>query len=179
VADVLIRRAGAADAAVLARHRAEMFRDMGELPQESYAALLAASQAHFAEAIPAGRYHGWVAVRADRPEEVVAGVGLQLIERLPRPDTRGRLVAASEGYVFNVFTERAWRRRGVAERLMQEVIAWARARGIRRLALHASAEGRLLYQKLGFVATNEMRCELDNGPAGEGRVTPRSGPAAD
>lgn len=160
--DVIIRRAVAADAAVLARHRAEMFRDMGELPAECYAPLLAASQAHFVDALPAGRYHGWLAVRAGRPEQVVAGAGLQLIERLPRPDAQGRVIAASEGYVFNVFTERPWRRRGVAERVMREVIDWARAHGVRRLTLHASAEGRLLYQKLGFVATNEMRCELES-----------------
>lgn len=166
-AELIIRRAAAADAAVLARHRAEMFRDMGELPAASYDGLVAASLAHFAEALPAGRYHGWLAVRADRPEEVVAGAGLQLIERLPRPDAQGRVIAASEGYVFNVFTERPWRRRGVAERLMREVIDWAGAHGIRRLTLHASAEGRLLYEKLGFAATNEMRCELESVPGAD------------
>ena len=173
----MIRRAGAADAAVLARHRAEMFRDMGELPAASYAGLVAASLAHFVEALPAGRYHGWLAVRLDRPVEVVAGAGLQLIERLPRPDAQGRVIAASEGYVFNVFTERPWRRRGVAERLMREVIECARAHGIGRLTLHASAEGRLLYQKLGFVATNEMRCELDSvSGAGPSPEAPLSAP---
>ena len=173
----MIRRAVAGDAAVLARHRAEMFRDMGELPAASYDGLVAASLAHFAEAISAGRFHGWLAVRADRPEEIVAGAGVQLIERLPRPDARGRVTAASEAYVFNVFTERPWRRRGVAERLMREVIDWARAHGIRRLTLHASAEGRLLYQKLGFVATNEMRCELESAPGADPSPTaPRSAP---
>jgi GNAT superfamily N-acetyltransferase len=175
-ADVMIRRAVASDAAVLARHRAEMFRDMGELPAAAYDGLVAASLAHFADALPAGRYHGWLAVRSDRPEEVVAGAGLQLIERLPRPDALGRVIAASEGYLFNVFTERPWRRRGVAERLMQEVIAWARAHGIRRLTLHASAEGRLLYEKLGFAATNEMRCELEREPGAD--TSPTAPPSA-
>jgi GNAT superfamily N-acetyltransferase len=150
-----------------------MFRDMGELPAASYAGLVAASLAHFVEALPAGRYHGWLAVRADRSEDVVAGAGLQLIDRLPRPDAQGRVIATSEGYVFNVFTERPWRRRGVAERLMREVIEWARAHGIRRLTLHASDEGRLLYQKLGFMATNEMRRELESGP---GADTPPEAP---
>jgi len=30
-----------------------------------------------------------------------------------------------------------------------------------RLVLHASTEGRALYEQLGFVATNEMRYEGD------------------
>jgi uncharacterized protein (DUF1330 family) len=40
---------------------------------------------------------------------------------------------------------------------MQHVLAWARHERLDRLVLHASAEGRRLYEGLGFVATNEMR----------------------
>jgi GNAT superfamily N-acetyltransferase len=62
-----------------------------------------------------------------------------------------------EGLVLNVYVERAWRRRGVARRLMQEIFAWASEAGIVRIVLHASADGRALYEALGFVDTNEMR----------------------
>jgi len=41
-----IRRATAADAGVLARHRAEMFRDMGELPAGLYDTLIDAARAY-------------------------------------------------------------------------------------------------------------------------------------
>ena len=58
---------------------------------------------------------------------------------------------------MNVFTERAWRRRGIAEQLMQHVIDWSRSHGIARLVLHASPDGRSLYERLGFEPTNEMR----------------------
>jgi ribosomal protein S18 acetylase RimI-like enzyme len=53
--------------------------------------------------------------------------------------------------------EPAWRRRGVADRLMRAVLDGLAVRGIRRVVLHASNEGRRLYERLGFVATNEMR----------------------
>ena len=77
---------------------------------------------------------------------------------LPRPNEVGTaLTVGSEGIVLNVYTELAWRRRGVAELLMRELLAWSRVRGLARLVLHASTEGRPLYEKLGFVATNEMR----------------------
>jgi GNAT superfamily N-acetyltransferase len=67
------------------------------------------------------------------------------------------VAAGRHGIVVNVFTESAWRRRGVAELLMREVLAWAREQRLDRLVLHASADGRRLYERLGFVATNEMR----------------------
>jgi GNAT superfamily N-acetyltransferase len=59
--------------------------------------------------------------------------------------------------VLNVYTEPAWRRHGLAQQLMRELLAWARKERLDRLVLHASADGRRLYERLGFVATNEMR----------------------
>jgi hypothetical protein len=40
-----------------------------------------------------------------------------------------------------------------------EVIADAQATGLASLVLHASDAGRPLYERLGFVATNEMRLD--------------------
>jgi GNAT superfamily N-acetyltransferase len=158
-----IRRATAADAGVLARHRAEMFRDMGELPGDLYDTLIDAARAYFTQAIAEGRYVGWVAELDDRSGEIVGGAGLQLRELLPRPDVaRGRLVRGPQGLILNVYTERAWRRRGVADALIRELLRWCRGNGIESVVLHASADGRPLYEKLGFAPTNEMR--YDGGP---------------
>jgi hypothetical protein len=44
--------------------------------------------------------------------------------------------------------------------LMEEIITWARAQRLDRLVLHASEEGRTLYEALGFKASNEMRLAL-------------------
>ncbi len=59
--------------------------------------------------------------------------------------------------MLNVFTEPAWRRRGLAELLMRHILDWARQERLDRLVLHASDDGRPLYERLGFAATNEMR----------------------
>ncbi len=66
-----------------------------------------------------------------------------------------------QGVVLNVYTEPAWRRRGLAALLMGHVLDWAKANGVKSLVLHASREARLLYEKLGFVPTNEMRYAPD------------------
>lgn len=130
---------------------------MGELPDGLHDTLVEAARAYFTQAVADGRYVGWVA-EDDRSSEIVGGAGLQLRELLPRPDgARERLVRGAQALVLNVYTERAWRRRGVADALMRELLRWCRANGIESVVLHASDEGRRLYEKLGFTPTNEMR----------------------
>ena len=101
-----IRRAVAADAPVLARHRAEMFRDMGELPDDLYGTLVEAATAYFARAVPDGSYVAWVAQAPEGRDEIIGGAGLQLRVLLPRPHPRGtRLLHGPQGLIMNVFTE--------------------------------------------------------------------------
>ena len=153
-----VRTATVADAPILARHRAEMFRDMGVLPEHLLDVLVDASRRYFEEAIPSGEYVAWLAARAAPASEIIAGAGLQLRRVLPHPDPGGRAIALGpQGVVLNVYTEPAWRRRGLAALLMRHVLDWAAAHGITSLVLHASRDAQGLYEKLGFVATNEMR----------------------
>jgi GNAT superfamily N-acetyltransferase len=70
---------------------------------------------------------------------------------------RAGVAEGRHAIVLNVWTEPRWRRQGVAESLMEAVLGWARAERLDRLVLHASEAGRPLYERLGFVRTNEMR----------------------
>jgi GNAT superfamily N-acetyltransferase len=155
---IAVRRASPADAAVIARHRVEMFRDMGALDEPSAEPLREATMRALARMMPAGEYVAWLAFPVDRPEEIVGGAGAQVRALLPRPlPDRGTVRTGPEAIILNVYTAPAWRRQGVARVLMEQVIAWAREEKIARLVLHASPEGRRLYEQLGFEATNEMR----------------------
>jgi len=159
LAEIRVRDASAGDAPILARHRVDMFRDMGTLDGAGYESLRAASESYFERAIASGEYLAWLAcATVNGTEEIAGGAGLQLRPMLPRParDRRG-LVFGPEGLILNVYIERAWRRRGIATLLMERVMDVARARGIKRLSLHASAEGRPLYEQLGWTPSNEMR----------------------
>jgi GNAT superfamily N-acetyltransferase len=154
-----VRQALAADIPILARHRVAMFADMGRLGGDGDAeALRAATEPVLGDWMAADSFVGWLAEPVSRPGLVVGGAGVQLRPALPRPARDGRgLVQGPEAYVVNVFVERAWRRRGVATALMTHVLGYARERRLRIVTLHASDEGRPLYEKLGFAATNEMR----------------------
>jgi GNAT superfamily N-acetyltransferase len=159
--DFCIRLATPADARIIAWHRARMFQDMGELPGPAFEILRAKAEAHLVGLLQRGEYLGWLGSPADQPHEVVGGAGVQLRQVLPHPAlTPEGKVAVAEGrhaIVLNVYTEPAWRRHGLAEQLMHHLLAWARQEHLDRLVLHASDDGRHLYERLGFVATNEMR----------------------
>ena len=150
----VLRAATPADAPAIARHRVSMFRDMGMLDGWDAAALEAGSHAHLSTALADGTYRGWL-IAYDNV--VVAGAGVILRPLLPRPESPH---GGEDAEVLNVYTDPAHRRRGLARRLVEHVLSWSRARGFRRISLHASDEGRPLYEQLGFEPTNEMRREL-------------------
>ena len=156
----VVRMATPADAEVIARHRAEMFSDMGQLPASLYVELQEQTIAYVRDAIPRGEYLGWLASPSDAPHSIVAGAGVQVRRVLPHPMTRvgePRIAAGRQAIVLNVFTEKAWRRRGVANLLMERALEWAGGADIDTLVLHASDDGRALYERLGFMQTSEMR----------------------
>jgi len=148
-----------------------MFSDMGTLPRPLYDGLVEGTVSFLERAIPSGDYLGWFAVSSQKPQEIVGGVGI-LLRRVPphplKPPAGVALAEGRQGLVMNVFTERPWRRRGIAELLMRHLLAWVEESGLDTLVLHASDEGRRLYERLGFVATNEMRY------AGVVRTPPRA-----
>ena len=110
----------------------------------------------------ARRFFGFLVEAADgRP----AGSGaLWLVPTQPRP---GRLARNDRlPYVMSMYTEPEFRGRGVATRILRAQLRWATAHGYGRISLHASPMGRPVYERLGFVATNEMRRELPRARRG-------------
>jgi len=152
-----IRPATVGDAAIIARHRVAMFRDMGQVPTDALAAkLLDTSISALAALLQERAYIGWLALGGE--DQVVAGAGVDIRPQLPRIALDGtRVVVAPVPLVLNVYTDPPWRNRGIARALMKTVMEWTAAEGFDRLLLHASDAARPLYVSLGFVPTNEMR----------------------
>jgi GNAT superfamily N-acetyltransferase len=162
-----IRRATPEDAFLLATQRVAMFRDMGRTRPELEQSLLESCAAYLVKALASGEYVGWVAQLAATPHSPIGGAGVQFRPLLPRPDPTGQfLLHGLEGLILNVYVDRAHRRQGVARRLMDTLIGWAPGAGIVRLVLHASLDGRRLYESLGFLANNEMVLPPSVAPAG-------------
>jgi GNAT superfamily N-acetyltransferase len=146
-----IRHATVEDAPVIARHRAAMFRDMGDASGEDVARIESASILFLRRMISEQRFLGWL---AERQGEVVAGGGLVISQLLPRP---GAVDGGEQALILNVYCEPEHRRRGLARALMEAMLEWCKRERIAKVVLHASQDGRPLYESLGFIQTNEMR----------------------
>lgn len=54
-------------------------------------------------------------------------------------------------YIMNMYTSPAYRNRGIATHLLQQLVSDARALGISRITLDATPMGRPLYERFGFI----------------------------
>ena len=152
-----IRPATEADVTVMAGHRVSMFREMGSVNPALEGVLLDAATTHIREAMVGGEYVAWLAHPPGEPRRILGGGGVQLRRLFPRPQEGGQgLLIGREGIVLNMYVERDARRRGVARRIMEEILTWVSGTDVVRLVLHASDEGRPLYELMGFAQTNEM-----------------------
>jgi ribosomal protein S18 acetylase RimI-like enzyme len=144
------RTATAADAALITAHRHAMFAEIGKSTQET----LERMSLHFApwveRMMAAGRYVGWVVEEGAR---TAASAGFLELDWPPHPLDPA---ATGRGYLLNFWVEPAYRRRGLARALVREALAESKRRGLRVTALHASKAGRLVYEKEGFRAFDEM-----------------------
>jgi GNAT superfamily N-acetyltransferase len=152
-----IRRATAQDADIISWHRARMFQDMGNVLDDAFEILRVKARTRLEQWIDSGDYIGWLAIPADEPELIVGGAGVQLQPILPRPLDVSTIGEGRQGTIVNVFTEPQWRRHGIAGLLIKEILNWSKNEQIDRLVLHASDEGRSIYERLGFITSNEMR----------------------
>jgi GNAT superfamily N-acetyltransferase len=154
MSEITIRATSLEDIELLVRHRRMMWWDMGRRNEAALGLMEEAAREYFSVAVAEGSYRGFLAVAAG--DEVVGGAGIVLSawpgilgQRSPR-----------RAMILNMYVEREYRRRGIARALMVKMIAWCRENGFVSVGLHASDEGRSLYEQLGFKPTNEMRLNL-------------------
>jgi len=149
------------DAPTIARHRRQMFRDMGYHDEARLDSMMAQFLPWVEAKMASADYLAWFAVhdkeeKVDKGEKIVAGAGLWLMDWPPH------MIGSSprRANILNVYTEPEFRRRGLARHLMEAAIDWCKTNHIDLVILHASPEGRALYESLGFRASNEMRLKL-------------------
>lgn len=149
-----IRTATLADIPHIVQHRERMFREMGIAAR--FDEMAAETDRWLQHAIPTQTYRAWMAVTD--VGEIAAGSGLVVMPWPPGPIS----LDPRCGFVFNVYTEPAHRKQGLARRLMEALHAHCRHERIERLVLNASTFGQPLYRAIGYVVTDEpmMRFKL-------------------
>jgi ribosomal protein S18 acetylase RimI-like enzyme len=148
-----LRRATDAHLDTLVAHRRSMFRDMGYSDIAALDSMSLRFREWLVAHMNAGDYLAWL---IDAPDNsTAAGTGLWLMDWPSHMIGHGK-----RGNILNVYTEATFRRRGLARYLMDVVIDWCRENQIDTVVLHASDEGKGLYESMGFQPTNEMRRRL-------------------
>jgi GNAT superfamily N-acetyltransferase len=151
------RMATEADSELITEQRRKMFVEMGQPDDDRMQAMLRNFVPWVWERLKDGRYIGWLV--EEEGGQIVAGAGMFLMDFPPNKRDPEPLRA----YLLNFYVAPVARGRGLADGLLKTAIDEAKRRGIKVVSLHASQFGRLLYERNGFEATNEMMLHLDSG----------------
>jgi GNAT superfamily N-acetyltransferase len=154
--NITIREAESSEAEIILHHRRSMFRDMGDGTADELDRMVEVTRPWMARALADGSYRHWLA--QDAWGRVCGGGGVLLVPWPANPKDP----CTERAVIQKVYTEPEFRKRGIARQIMLTILAWTSERGLHSVNLHASDEGRPLYQTLGFAATNEMRLRFDS-----------------
>jgi ribosomal protein S18 acetylase RimI-like enzyme len=146
---VVVRRGTPADLDRLAEQWLAMFEEVGVFLERDFPPGWRTDfREYFRRRMNADEAAFFVAVDG---EAIVGTAGALLRDGYPAAITGIRY-----GYIFGVRVAPEYRRRGFAERLAREAIAYLENSNCRNIRLHASRFGRSIYERIGFVPTNEM-----------------------
>ena len=149
-----VRRAAPADAEELMTLRAVMFSAMNGRPVDT-GEWRRAGAAMLRDLLAGDTMAAFVVDREDAAGLAACAVG-QVDRRLPGPGDPSGL----RGYVYNVATLPAYRRRGFSRACMTALLEWYARLGIGTIDLRASPEGEPLYRSLGFRHTSSPAMRL-------------------
>jgi GNAT superfamily N-acetyltransferase len=162
VAGPRLRKATLGDLDVLVVHRRRMWQEIGGRTARQ----LDAADPAYRRWLRARLSSGTCAAFLVEERGAITASGVLWIQAAqPRPGWRG----TRQGYLLSMYTERGFRGKGNATRIVRGAVKWARGQGVDRVTLHASRQGRRVYASAGFERTWEMRLLLRKGPTSPNR----------
>jgi ribosomal protein S18 acetylase RimI-like enzyme len=121
-----------------------LLKELGELASpEDEETITAETRDYLQIALANGEF---IAYLAESDGKMTASSGIAIFRRPPYPGNPKGM----EAYILNMYTIPEFRGLGIGKRLLQECLDECRARGVKRVWLHASKEGEPLYRKAGF-----------------------------
>jgi ribosomal protein S18 acetylase RimI-like enzyme len=150
---VTIRPATLDDIPEILRQRRAMYQDMDYTDTEKLAAMQSITADYLKSGLAEGSFRAWLASSGG---QVVAGGAIVISPWPAHPYD----LECRRATILNVYTDPQYRRRGIARQLMQTMIDWCKCERFANVTLHASKDGRHLYESLGFRPSNEMKLKL-------------------
>ena len=151
--EFILREAGVNDIPLLTGLRFAYLReDRGSLIAEEEAALYEVLPDYFARNL--GTMFFAYLIEIDG--EAVSTAYLAVSEKPANP----AFITGKVGTILNVYTHPAHRRKGYATMVLKKLIDRARERKLSKIELSATADGKPVYEKLGFAEKNSHYTEM-------------------
>ncbi len=142
---LVYRRAILNDISSLVDYRARFLNELyGHMENDETEVIRESLLRYFTAATSSGDFIAWI---AELDRKIVATSGLVIWQK---PATYGGVESGRLGYLLNFYTIPEARGRGIATRLLNELIREAKQSGLKYLHLHASKYGGPIYRKAGF-----------------------------
>ncbi len=151
--NLIIREATPDDVPEILRQRRAMYLDMDYADSPELAEMLATCEPYLRRSLADGSFRSWLALLG---QKIVGGGAVIISPWLSHPHD----LECRRATILNVYVYPEFRRRGVARMLMKTMMDWCRQQNFASVFLHASKDGRPLYDSLGFESTNEMKLKL-------------------
>ncbi|MHA2226545.1 MAG: GNAT family N-acetyltransferase [Candidatus Hodarchaeales archaeon] len=143
-----IRRATEKDINTLISFRLALFKEMGRLEKEGDDRKLKESLTHYFNFnIPNNTFLAWI---AEKDSKIIATSGLVFLQKPPEAGNN----SGREAYLMNMFTLQEWRKKGLATKLLDEIISFVNKTGIKNIQLITTDIGESVYRKKGFTKIN-------------------------
>jgi GNAT superfamily N-acetyltransferase len=153
--EIVYRRGTLDDVQVLVDLRVRFLNELLNHPENNETRVVRKSLLeYFTEAIPSRDFVAWV---AEYGGKIVATSGMVVWQK---PALYGGVESGKLGYLLNFYTIPEARGKGIATRLLNELIGEAKSMGLRYVHLHASKDGEPIYRKAGFVEPKMPELEL-------------------
>lgn len=137
------RKAEEKDISILVELRKRQLLDEGSKEENNIDGEL---ERFFRDGLANGNLLVWLACENAVSEQIIATAGLCFFQYPPSFTNHTGKIA----YITNVYTKPEFRRKGIAAKLLELVLKEAENKGCRLARLHASEQGRKLYEKFGF-----------------------------
>ena len=147
--DLTFRKATVDDIDLLTKTRIEVLRAANRLPDDTdMGDVEKQSRLYYEKALRDGTHTACLIF--DRNRWVGAG-GISYFQVMPTY----RNPSGNKAYIMNMYTHPEYRRRGIAFRMLDLLVEDARSKQIAFISLEATAMGRPLYEKYGFVPMDD------------------------
>ncbi len=151
---ILVRLATLRDMEILVTQRSAMHEELRHRTKLELENGARAYRKFVREMTRKRRFVGFLAFDLKNPALAIGGGCIWLRELQPHPSKK---IERYVPYVLSMYTNPAYRGKGVATAIMNETMRWSKAHGFSRMTLHTSEMGRPVYSRLGWKQSSEMQ----------------------